>query len=333
MKTIKIICLVLLSLLLIVVGWSYLLGVNLERTVFNLSYYEDLLEQEEVDLDKIISGIIDEIEIDPEDDPEEIPDEEHEEVMIPEMDRLFKLIMTDALKDTIEASWVKEQILLVIEDILKLTKGEIETLSVVIELEDFQDDFMKNMKQRVKAISEEELIEFGVPEEEVEQIREMFIEEFTAMTQEVSETNGDGPQLPSEIDLGQLMETGEFSPEMEEALSKVQIFHTYFPALHYIAFAIIFLLSCLLAGLWGGLKWFGTSLLITGVTFLSGLFLSQELIMAPLLTEISEEMPFGFDAIKTSASYTVSKMRTAPLIFSGVGLILLVGALIIGKKS
>ncbi len=328
MKAIKIIFLVILSFLLIVVGWSYLLGMSLEKTVFTLSYYEELLEQEEIDLEKIISGIIEEIDLDMEDEPVE----EYGDVMIPEMDRLLSNIMNDALKETIEVSWVEEQILLIIEDMLNLARGETDTLTVVIELDHFQEEFMKNMEQRVRVVTEEELVEAGVPEDNVEQVKEMFVEEFAAMTEDVPEKNGEAPQLPLEIDLGQMMQEGELSPELEETLSKVQMFHVFFPVLHYIVFAVLLLLICLLAGLWGGLKWFGASLLITGITFLSGATFIRSLVLMPLLVEAGEELPFGFDVIRVAVNHTLSMMYIPSLVFGVVGLIVLVGAVIIGKR-
>ena len=333
MKALKIISLVIFSLLLVIIGWSYLLGMGLERTVFNFSYYEGLIEHEDIEMDDIISGIVEEIDIDLEEEPGEILNEEREEEMFPGMSGLLQKIMADALEETIEASWVEEQALLVVEDMLRLTRGDVDTLSVVIELDDFQEKFMENMEQRIKAVTDEELIEAGVPEENLDQVKGMFIEEFTQMMEEAAEENGEGPEIPLEIDLGQVMQEGELSPEFELALNRVQAYHTYFPALHYAAFAVILLLSCLLAGIWGGLKWFGTSAMVSSVTFLGGLFVAQGLLIIPMLTETSEELPLALDILTAAAGYTVSRMYLAPIVFAGIGLVFLIVGLIFGNRA
>ncbi len=333
MKALKIISLVIFSLLLVIIGWSYLLGMGLERTVFNFSYYEGLIEHEDIEMDDIISGIVEEIDIDLEEEPGEILNEEREEEMFPGMSGLLQKIMADALEETIEASWVEEQALLVVEDMLRLARGDVDTLSVVIELDDFQEKFMENMEQRIKAVTDEELIEAGVPEENLDQVKGMFIEEFTQMMEEAAEENGEGPEIPLEIDLGQVMQEGELSPEFELALNRVQAYHTYFPALHYAAFAVILLLSCLLAGIWGGLKWFGTSAMVSSVTFLGGLFVAQGLLIIPMLTETSEELPLALDILTAAAGYTVSRMYLAPIVFAGIGLVFLIVGLIFGNRA
>jgi len=332
-KALKIISLVIFSLLLVIIGWSYLLGMGLERTVFNFSYYEGLIEHEDIEMDDIISGIVEEIDIDLEEESVEILNEEREEEMFPGMSGLLQKIMADALEETIEASWVEEQALLVVEDMLRLARGDVDTLSVVIELDDFQEKFMENMEQRIKAVTDEELIEAGVPEENLDQVKGMFIEEFTQMMEEAAEENGEGPEIPLEIDLGQVMQEGELSPEFELALNRVQAYHTYFPALHYAAFAVILLLSCLLAGIWGGLKWFGTSAMVSSVTFLGGLVVAQGLLIIPMLTETSEELPFALDILTAAAGYTVSRMYLAPIVFAGIGLVFLIVGLIFGNRA
>ncbi len=333
MKTLKIVALLIISFLFVVIGWSYLLGMSLDRTVFNLDYYEGLLEHEEIDLRSIVAGIIEEIEIEAQDELEDPEKEALVEEMVPEMDKLMHNIIFDAMEETIEVAWVEEQILLVVEDMLKLARGEAERLTVVIELSKLQEDFMQNLERRIEAVSEEELIAAGVPEENVEPVKAKFVEEFAEMTAESFNEDTDVVDLPGEIDLGEIMQEGELSPGFEEALARVQMFHTYFPVVHYGAFALILLLCCLLGGLWGGLKWFGASALITGVTYISGLFITQGLLFIPLLTEAIEDIPFGLDTIITAASYTVSRMYSPPLVYGGIGLIILIIAIIFGKRA
>lgn len=339
MNALKIIGLIVLSILLVFTGWSYLLGMSIEKTVFNLSYYEEVLQLEEVDLDSFISGIIDQVEIDPENEQleetiehvDEEETQEPEEELFPEMDSLIEAMMTDALKETIEVTWVEEQLLLIIEDVLDLAKGETETLSVVIELDDLQDDFFDNLRNRVETISDDELIAAGVPEEEVDQFRSMFIEDFVTMMEEGPADDGESMELPASIDLGELMQEGELSPEFEEALANTQRYHQYFPLTHYAVFALILLFSCLLAGLIGGLKWFGATTLFTGITFLLGLLIARAVLLVPVATGISEEMPFAADIVMAAAGYTITRLYSLPLIFALVGLVLLVGAIIAGR--
>jgi len=328
MKALKIVGLGILSLLLVITGWGYFLGMSLDRTVFSLSYYEGLLEQEEVDLQNIISEALEEIEIG----PEEKPEEEQDEAMIPGMENLMQNIMADSLDETIDGVWVEEQILIVAEDILKLAKGKKDNLTAVIETEKLEEDLMKNMENRVKSISEEELLEAGVPQEKVKEVKDKFVDDFTKMMDDSPENNGLEMDLPAKIDLGQTMEE-EITPEIKDVISHVQMFHTYFPVLPYIAFAIILLCCCLLAGLWGGLKWFGVAALLAGMSYFSGLLIARSLFLTPMLTEAAEELPVNLEMFLATGSFTIARMYPAPLIFSAVGLAFLAGGIILGKKQ
>ncbi len=333
MKALKIVLLVAVSISLVITGWLYLLGVGAENTVFSLSYYKALWGNGEVIQEEYLREAVEEIE--PEMDPqEEYPElnEEDVEEMIPEWESLLETIVSDALQKTVEISWLREQFLLIVEDVLELARGEKETLTVVIDTGDLRESFMENLERRINEVTEEELTEAGVPRERMDLVKPEFKERLTAAVGgTATEENEKMLDLPGKIDLGQKVQE-ELTPEVEKIISGVQTFHFYFPYLFYAVFALIFILSCLMAGPAGGLKWLGVSALFSGITFFSGVLLAENVILLPMLSGLVEGTPLGNETITAAVKHTASRMYTAPLVFSAAGLFLFVGGFVLGLR-
>lgn len=228
--------------------------------------------------------------------PEEVdPDEMQEE----------EKAMFDVLREVFEPQWLQEQTLIVLEDVLTYTKGETEELTATI---DFSDR---------KVILEEKIAETIVAQEGLP------LQE----AQEAAEDIAKDIELPEDIVLSEMI-----PEEAQGVLDIVILVRTYSVVVSIAVLAFLLILMLLLGGFTGGLKWFGTSMLIPGIVLLIALigFNSTLTIgFARNFVDIPTGFTFAIDVLK----YTLRQMLVIPLVYSSTGLILIILGAVLGKKK
>lgn len=330
LHALKTIALMLLAVILIVTSWAYMAFLGMERTALNTSYYKHIFS--ETDLlpavhgqlqDQMKENILSDMAAEHEKMMEEIPVteslEQHEHVIEQDTEQPSEELMDTmmgALGRTFHVEWLERKALRVIEDSLALVKGERDGLTVVLDLGDRRERLHEELTKEMKQWPPEMLADIDIEPGDVEEGAARMVEEF---------------DLPAQLDLSQLGEE-IITPAAAETISSVQKGRTYFLFVPYLLFAVIFILDYRLAGFYGGMKWFGAALFISGCTFLVGALAVPSLLTAVFAANM-EELPLESATITAVVQYTAGRMALVPLIFVAMGLALLLGAIIKGKKN
>lgn len=311
MRALKVFLLVLISVILVVCGWLYLAGMSAERTVLSTAYYRGLVD--EVGLP---SAIYEELqktlaEIMLEGIAEEMTAEEMDEGMPEQLS-----IMMGALTRAFDVAWLEEQFLLVTDDILALVEGEQETLTAAIDLQEVKARFRDELIGELEALPDDKKEELDLPPEAIEMMVDKTLAEL---------------DIPDQLNLAELIAEDGLLLQHEGVLAPLQTFQEYFRFIPYLVFALLLLFSCLLAGIVGGLKWFGAASLFFSAGFFIGLQLLRTVFLPPLLASLNGEMPVGPELLRPVAAYTIARAATVPLLCAALGLALLMGGIIYGK--
>ena len=304
MKFLKGFVLVLLAIILFVVGWVYCVGMGAERTVLSKSYYQGIFDEVGQVVDaaydaleaQLTEQLLEEIRQAP---PGQGPPEE------------FPAILVASLIEAFPREWLREQVLTASDDILAWAKGQQELPAMTIDLRENKQAFRDALLANLEELAADLEMPPGGPE--------MIVEEIMGEI-----------DLPDEVSLGELL-AEEIPSDVEETLSLAQNIRNYFLYVPYILFALILLFNCLLAGIAGGLKWFGATILISGGILSAGLLTFQFALLTPVYRAMELDIPVAFDVIKAFAGFTVFRLATVPLIFAGAGLLLLVTGIVITK--
>ena len=225
-------------------------------------------------------------------------------------------IIANAFHTAFHEEWLEEQYLLIVDDILAMVKGEQESVAGKIDVQDNKERFREEIiEQTEKHLSEE-----------VDKI-ESIPEDFETLAVALS----DVMDLPEQLEVANTTEQF-LTPQMEKAIYNIQIFRQYF-FLFYFAFVLFFVLSYLLAGKFGGLKWFGAAVLFAGLTFLGGIYLFRMMVFDPFVDLYHNWVPLEPAVISSLSSQTIHAMSIIPLLFGAFGLALLVGGIVAAKKQ
>ncbi len=313
MKGLKIFLLIIISILVVLCGWAYLAGMSAEQTVLSNSYYQGL-----VDETNLVSAIHEELQNTlpdmmlegmTEDLPDGITPEEEEM-----MQTRLRLIVT-AFTESFDTAWLEKQLLTVTDDLIALVKGEQQTLTATINLKEGKENFRNNLINAVEALPDNVREELDMQEDQVEAMADQIITEM---------------DLPDELSLAGLLEEDVLTAEMDDTLSTIQNYRSY-SYFSYLIFALLLLFSCLLAGLAGGLKWFGAAAMFFSVTYLLGLQLIRTVFPAMIFAGVEGEPPFSTGLLHSVIDYTVAAATFVPLVSAAVGLVMITAGLVFNK--
>lgn len=305
MKIFKRIVAVLALVMLVFAGWVYMASMGVERTALNSNYYRELVNEKEVIYhvhgilqENIKENITDEMSAAEE--ATEIPEDiEEKEAEVPEE---FLELVFDSLGKAFDSEWLEEQAIIAIDDMLAFIKREQESPTAVIGLEDVKERFRQILIDRSDELGELGINEQGEPPEETvdEILKEM--------------------DMPDQIALAEIVGESEL---IENIIPRIQTYRFYFLFVSYIIFALLLGLVSYTKGLSQGIKWFGITVFASGLTFLIGIHIARAVYLTPLISGVED---FVLDPEVSSAvvRYTILRMSTVPIIFSGLGLVLLV---------
>ncbi len=297
---IKIVTLVFLSLVLVLAGTLYLAGMGAERTVFSSAYYHGLMQ--EVNLSFHLQTMIEQSILEMgDDDPEGPPPQALE-------------VMAEAITSALDPDWIEEHVLLVVDDALALIKGHQNYLTAVIDLEAPKERLAANLASGLESLAPDVLEEMGMDPEMIGDQAGFMVEEM---------------DFPDRLELSELLAEGDGLSKVEEVVPQIQRYRGYLQIFVYAVFGAIFLACWGLAGLPGGLKWSGASVIISGVVFLCGLMGAQGLVSIRLAE--AGEIPLDPQVLVATAEYTVGRLYTVPIVYTAVGLVMLTTGIVGGK--
>lgn len=318
MRRLKIFLLILISIFVVLSGWFYLAGMSAERTVLSNSYYQDLAAETD-----LVSTLHQELR-------DSLPQMALQDITkeleadLTEQEKIFMeiglQIITDAFLQSFDEAWLEDQLLVVTDDVLAVIKGEQQTFTAVINLRENKEQFREKLINSLETLPAELTEMLDIPTAQTEQMAEQILTEM---------------DLPDQIYLADLIAgNGDKMPrDLKNAVSTVQTTRGTYQYLPYFIFVLMLLLSFLLAGYAGGLKWFGGAVVFFSITFLVGIQFSNTLILPVVFSEIKNELPFSPQLFYSAADYTVSSVLIIPLFTAAVGLIFIFSGIILGRAN
>jgi hypothetical protein len=312
MRAIKVLALSLLMIALIISGWFYLALLSTEKTVLNYNYYEELLLETNA------------VEIIYQDNFDRLPDIMRNQIyaradqetiaLIKEKEALFNLVIS-VYTSEIEPPWLEEQLLVVIDDVLSLIKGEQQTLSAVIDLEKIESGFERLMRIKLKSLRRDEFNALGGHPAVI-----------VAQGGQIMRLLG----VEGEINLKQVQREKVIPAQFSRPLACYNQFLNNH-LLIYLWFILIFILMILLARPAGGLKLYGSALLISGLSFYAFSRYYNNLLPQSVISNPDPNFVYlSPDLVEAAISYTAERIEVLPLIFAASGAILLVIGLVYG---
>jgi len=307
----KIFLLVLLSLLMIIGGWLYLAAMGVETTLLNTDYYRNIFRKTE--LPSLIYNEMEHI----------LPEILHADMAAAEnieytgeeglIDDRMGIILR-AFTTAYDSVWLEEQLIIIIDDLLATVKGEKSGVSAFIDFEKGREQFFTEINTELDKLPAE--------------TREML----DITDEEIAKLWGESG-LPAQIMIGDLIEENIPNEELQRVISIQRLSRFLFFYLSYALFALFLLFFCLLAGVSGGFKWFGSSVLFFSSTFLVGLQILRLLLAEVAIANIPDYIAFSTAIFQTTINYTITRMSLVPLICLAVGLAFLIMGMIANKRT
>ena len=293
----------------------------MERTVLNSSYYQELIDETGLasTIHAELQGALQEMIV------EEVTAEMEEELdgdiseLEKEIMRNMINLVASALADTLDEEWFEDQLLIVIEDFVAVAKGEQDQFTAVIDLRESKQEIREKIIASLENLPPPVKERLDLPEGEIE----LFVDEMMAEM-----------DLPNRVNVERLLEeeNEDFAAEIEQSLSTMQSFRGIYLYLPYIFFALLFMCSIMLAGVAGGLKWFGASVAFFSATYLLGTRLFLELFGQIFLPRAEGEIPLlGTEMLNQVASHGVETIMIIPAISGSIGAILVLGGFLYGR--
>lgn len=321
MKILKTLALVVLFIIFVVAGGIFLLGKGIEATLLQTSFYEKIVREAEVApvlTDAILEGIEDQAGSE----FEQLPAENREEM---------QRILEDSFSRALTEEWAEETLLMVIDDVLSYVKGEQDELTAVIDLSErkaiIQENIQAETQAEVEAEVERQIQQREIPAGMEDRARSQLEAEISPRID--TAVSGMMNNIPDAISLAQLLEAKGNSQEIKAAVNRFQQTYGYFDVISYAVLIVLAGLMLVLAGFFGGLKWVGTGMIVTGLLRFGTLFGAEQSLPAIINNAApglkTEKLNILIDPLFT-------QMYNITWIYAGIGLLLLLVG-IIGKKS
>lgn len=309
MKVLNILVLLLVFLLSITVGILYLAGMGVERTILNPDFFDRLISDQEIP--KHLNTMIREMrEL-----PLELEEDEGEE-----MPPAIAKVLMGGLADALSIDFLDHNLRIVVRDVLGFVRGDQPALAAVIDLEGAKERLRDGFVSGLEELPEEDKQMFmddmdGAPAMSCDEIADMMLAEI---------------DIPDSLNLAEMADE-VLTPEHLETIAQFQTYRGYALVIPYLVLGVCLVLCLLLAGIAGGLKWFGLAALVAGTAVATGLTLAMTFIVVPFLAapDLAQELPLDPGILLGVVEYTVGEMRTIPIIYAVAGLALIVGGVVL----
>lgn len=319
MRELSIFILILVAIAMIFTVWVGLAGLGVERTLLNDDYYETLFAE---------TGLVSIVHAEIESRLPEVIIAQQSEEMIPavaagltEEERLViearLTAIFEAVGQVYDADWLEGQLLVAIEDILRLVKGEQDHLSATIDLSERRPQLVAILAEELAAIPGDMGREEDIPPELIE----LLAAEITAEA------------IPDRVELSELIGVNGLAPELRQTLDRLSIYRFLYLFGAWALFGLLLICNIALAGLAGGFKWSGLATAFSGFTFLAALLLLWAIYPAFLLGAAAAELPLPEKALQAAFSHSVRFLLPIPLACTVVGLTLFGAGLIAGSRT
>jgi hypothetical protein len=312
MKGIKTFGLILISIILIFSGFAYQTCIGAQNTVLSPGYYRDIIKETDLAAN-IHAGLCETMpEMMLQGMQQDMESAETEDV--PEQIKERLSLIAGVLGRAFDPQWLEEQILLVIDDVLALFKGERDEFAAVIDLREGKERMAAYLVEDLKELMPKQLEEMEIQPDMIEPVAQQILLEM---------------DIPDRIHLNELIEDEGVPPEMEEIMTRGHLLRSSSTAVLYIVFALLLLLCCLLAGIFGGLKWFGASSAISGAAFFTGLMLLRHTFVNRFEAGLHGEMPVNPEIVVNAFNYTIDRITVIPVITIITGILIFAGGFLI----
>ncbi len=279
---------------LVVLGWVIQGTVGLERTLFNKSFYTELME----DLS-----------------------------LYPQLQAYFMLQLSEgreeffsddsvigkAVAEAVSEAWVRQQADLFISETLLFVKGQRQRLLLVVDLHERERVFRETLLNELLAQAPPQLAQLELPEAALREFVELL-------------------DFPDQVTL--VNQTKEELPDhARRALNLLQLSRGLLRVLPYLLTLLLALLCVLWVGLPGGLIRSGGALLCSAVSYLLILTAARPLFTALLTARFdgSEALQAlfidGAAVLSSAAGASVRELSAVSYIYGGIGLALLAAGL------
>jgi hypothetical protein len=301
MKAIKVFLLMIILVVLVAAGLVYQAGLGVERTVFNPEFYDAVLRETG------LSGAVQEalLEAVGAEMAEEIPDQIRDQLI-------------DALARSFSPAWMDEQISANVRVLIDYLDGRRGDLAMAVDLTGPKAALLEELNAALAGMSLEELFALGLEVESIDRLGEAFLAQL---------------DLPDRMPIAVLSEIDD--PEMVRGLEGLKQYRRYFAYMPYLFFGVAAVLCLLLAGLPGGLKWFGSGVLVSGALF-SLFWLGVSYFAALPAGALVSSLPPGGDFFEGATGMATALIRfvagrflLVTAVYTAAGLLLvLVGSLL-----
>lgn len=315
MKAFKIIILTLLTCVFIAYGIGFMAYQGLNSTVMTQQYHRSVVR--EYGIPRLVHGELSQMI------PEVVRDgltggnPVTDPAQRAAVDGQVELI-SNAITDALDESWIEEQVVLVTDDVVTLLRGERNTLTAVVDISGKLGEIEQNIAIGLETFSDAELMAmFGAPRAYIPAIAEQIVGQLG---------------LPESLVLSDLVD--DMAPGTIEMIQEyLGTLNMTFGILFWVVF-IVFLVLCMLFWRVGaGLQWFGISTALTGGIFLiSTMYLSKLSAIENLSGADFEALPVPSSTVESIVSFTFSKMNQMPIIFIVGGFVLFVVGLLLYRK-
>ncbi len=296
MKFLKIFLLVILAIFFIFFSFVYMLGVGVDRTLLNIDYYENIVEEYNI-FENLHQNLRDEFLVETQESP---------------VDKETKLV-NEALVKTFSPEWIEEQSLIILEDVILYVKGDKEEIDTKINLSEKEDKYKEAL---IQGFSDLDYINNDIEGLNPEALASEILAEMDFMQEDIY--------------IGEVVE--EEAPEIMEFLDSAKMIRGYFPIIAYVTMGIVLVIMCLLATLPGGFNWYGASMLIAGAKLFAILFLSNHFINSSMIQEVGD-IPLEAGVVASVISRTTSQIMVIPLVYGAIGILLIIIGTLLKKAK
>ncbi len=298
MDIVKTATLVLICGLAVVAGWAFIVSEQIERSILDAGFYADLME--EADIPVILHAqILDSLR------------EEMLEGAPPDAADAF----VSSLGTALEPRWIGEQMNVVIRDMVAFISGEQESLTAVIDLHEVKERFRHELNTAIAELPDEYRDDLD------------FLDDPDAEPGDLL----DAIDMPDHLILEEFWQNGDGA--LGEVASRIQRYRRYLRWFSLTVLIILIVLTCLLVGPGHGLQWFGGATILSGLLFALALWLTG-FVLSPRFAEFDFVTAADFADIPwlmTAVEFTVNRLYAAPIMYSGIGLIVLVAGLVVTR--
>ncbi len=303
MKALKILALVLVFVLTVPAMTVFIAGQMVNMTLLNEDFYGELLQEQQLarQLHLAVGQLADTL-------PEDLDPDVAE-------------LMSDALSDALDESFIEESLTAMTRDLLSYLRGDQPGLTAVIDLEGPLARFEASFDRGLAELPAERRQELTGPDGSMPELSGAYVIEQL--------------DLPRQLALAELF--ADFTDEFASDVDRYQYYQGLMSFVPYVFFALMLALFLLLAGVGGGLKWFGWAALLGG-TVTGGALAGARLALGyprfalrylmPLLEHLPVDPAWTLDA----GSYMLGRLLVVPIWFAAGGLALIVVGSVVNRS-